>query len=103
VGDVAVELAGVWLLEGGEGVLLLLADGWYAVQVAGGPASAGHYGVDGDRFLLDPVVASDPADIGRVRTLGWSFEGDALVLRDGDTTRRWQRETSEVVTGLGAE
>jgi hypothetical protein len=99
---VAVDLTGVWLLEGGDGVLLLNAEGWYSMQVAGGPASAGHFGVDGERFLLDPVVASTAADAGHVQVWSWSFEGDTLVL-DGDTTQRWQREGGEVVTGLGTE
>jgi hypothetical protein len=100
---VAVDLVGVWLLAGGDGVLLLTAEGWYSSQVGGGPASAGHYGVDGDRFLLDPIVASDAAETGHVQAWQWSFDGDALVLRRGATTQRWQRETAEVVTGLGAE
>jgi hypothetical protein len=100
---VAGDLAGVWLLEGGEGVLLLTVEGWYSVQVGGGSASAGHYGVDGERFLLDPIVASAAGDAGQVQSWRWSFDGDALVLRRADESQRWQRETAEVVTGLGVE
>jgi len=104
-------LAGVWLLEhtkGGDavrpnGVLLLTAEGWCAMQVGDGIACAGRYGIDGSRFLLDPVVALAGRDVGRVQPWDWSFDGDVLVLASPDTTLRWHREGVDVVTGLGSE
>ena len=97
----ADRFAGVWLLGPGEGVMMLTADGWYSVVTEGG-ASAGHYGVDGDRFLLDPVVPADRA--GHVERCTWSFDTDVLVLAaDDGATQRWHRDAGEVVTGLGVE
>ncbi len=105
------DLVGVWLLERADGLelahplglLVVTADGWCSIQVASHIASAGHYGVDGDRFLVDPVVALVPDDAGRIQQWRWSFEGDVLVLASPTVRLQWHRADSEVVTGLGAE
>jgi len=96
-------LTGVWLLDGGEGVLLLTTDGWYSMQVAGGTASAGHFGVDGDRFLMEPMVAAPPAAAGHLEERRWTLDGDVLVIDGADGAHRWHRESTEVVTGLGSD
>jgi hypothetical protein len=103
---------GAWLLEQPEhgaaaadhGVLLLTDDGWCSMQVDGAVACAGRFGLDGDRFLVDPVVALDRADVGQTRSWQWRFDGDLLVLEAGDgTTHRWHRAGTDVVTSLGPE
>lgn len=104
-------LIGVWLLERAahgdaahpHGVLLLTPDGWFSMQIGSTVACAGHFGIDGDRFLLDPVVALAERDAGRVQEWRSSFDGDVLVLTAGDEQLRWHREHADIVTGLGAE
>lgn len=96
-------LAGAWLLEHGHGVLLLTVDGWFSMQVADGEASAGRYGIEGDRFLLDPVISATSGEAGHVQEWRSSFDGDVLVLAGPGGALRWHREAGEVVTGLGTD
>ena len=104
VGLVRDRFEGVWLLDRAEGVLLLNAQGWYSMQVSGGAASAGHYGIDGEHVLLDPFVAQPASAAGQVERWAWSFDGDVLELTSpSGTVQRWHREGDEVVTGLGSE
>lgn len=109
--EVPDRFVGVWLLERTEsgdvvhphGVLFLTPDGWFSMQTGGGRACAGHFGIDGERFMLDPVVALSPDEVGQVQSWHWSFDGDVLVLASADARLRWHRESADVVTGLGTD
>lgn len=105
-------VAGTWRLaewangsDAAHGLLILTADGWYAIHVESsrGPVvvEAGSYDVDGDAAVMTSEVALNANVVGVRRARPWRVHGDVLELTWDAAATRWHRARDEVVDSMG--